>query len=68
MTPEQRIELVKNYTPYLDNNYPIKGKKRDDAERALMVGAYAAILAAGGDEPYLAMLLLGGRFLSKEMK
>lgn len=68
MTPEQRAEVLRNYLPYLDNNYPAKGKRRDDAERAIMVGVMATAEAMGGRDAYIGMLLLGGRTLSKETK
>lgn len=68
MTPEQRAEVLRNYLPYLDNNYPVKGKKREDAEHAIMVGVMATAEAMGGRDAYIGSLLLGGRLLSKEMK
>lgn len=68
MTPAQRAAALAEYKKYLDNNYPKKGKKRDEIERAIMVGMLAAGMAInnGRADPYLSLLLLGGRNLSTE--
>ncbi len=68
MTPEQRKKLVEGYLPYLDNNYPKKGKKRDEIERAIMVGALAYAIALETQEPFIALLLMSGRLLTEEVQ
>lgn len=68
MTTEQRQQLLDGYLPYLDNNYPKKGKKRDEIERVIMVGALAYATALETQEVFLTLLLMSGRVLSEEVE
>jgi hypothetical protein len=68
MTPEQRKKLVEGYLPYLDNHCPKQGKKRDEMEQAIMVGALAYATALETQEVFLTLLLMSGRLLTEEVK
>jgi hypothetical protein len=68
MTPEQRKQMVELYLPYLNNNYPAKGKKRKEIECAIMAGALAHSIALGTQDAYLSILLMSGRVLSEELE